>query len=500
MHSLSRVHYWAGLTYLLILATSAASGLWHSLAWPITTDGSIFTYVLWRVENGAVLYRDIFENNMPGTYLFQWLAQSLFGSSDIAFRLFDITFLLATGALIIAFCHRTSRIYACVAALFFINVHLSEGMESAAQRDYLMVPFLLCAAYCLRAFLQSSDFRPKMLCIIGLLCGFAFWIKPLALVFAALIGFALCWHLRSIPNILRAAGWGLLGFLIPTAIIHVWLYQMGSLSAFYDMLTGFLLPVYSHIHTFNTYSWPVFLAVLAGLSYVLFKKTSLSLPDKIVILLGLTYGVIHFCGQHKGWFYHFYPMWGFLALTFACAIPAGLFNRAGNAAALHAFIVLFAVSLCAVNISAEPPRDHTSQIKTDVQEALDSIPESVRAPYLATHPHNYLHFFDFTRAHLFRAAHQNQWVTTSRHIYPFALYNAEWEHPTIQNMANELISDLRQHKPLIIIVSREAWPWELRDAKSYEIIESHQPWKDFFAQYYRLHTQSENYRIYVRTR
>jgi hypothetical protein len=65
-------------------------------------------------------------------------------------------------------------------------------------------------------------------------------------------------------------------------------------------------------------------------------------------------------------------------------------------------------------------------------------------------------------------------------------------------MSEELFHDLQQSKPLLILVSREAWPWDMSEAKSYAIIESDAPWKEFFAEHYRLHKEADRYRIYAR--
>jgi hypothetical protein len=497
VHTFSKAHHYIGIAYLLILGVGATLGIYQSLDWPITSDASIFTYVLWRVENGATLYRDVFENNMPGTYLLQWMVQSLFGRGDLAFRLFDLFVLLLNSALIITFVKHISWLYAVVAALFFINIHLSEGAPAAAQRDFLMVPFLLGSALCLRIFLQSPTFRPRLFLAIGALCGFAFWIKPPALVFAALAGVVACWRYRPLKHILKITVWGIAGFLIPAAIIHLWLYQQGAVTAFYEMLTGFL-PVYSRIRLMGAVCWPIAITLLFILLYPLHKKSNVARTDKIVIAIGLLYGVIHFCSQQKGWYYHLYPLWAFLFIYLACYAPKALFKSRGNAIAMHTLSLLFAAALGSVNSAPVPSQDPTARVTADVNNALKSIPPDIRGAYIAAHPHEYVHFFDFTHAGFFRAAYKNEWITPSRHTYPFALYNKQWDHAVINKMAEELFHDLQQAKPLLILVSREAWPWGMDEAKSYAIIESDEPWKVFFANNYRLQKESASYRIYAR--
>src|SRR5713226_6304925 len=63
---------------------------WLSLPWPLIHDVPIMHYVAWRISQGAVPYRDLFDMNFPGIYLVHLVVLKMLGSGDAAWRLFDL--------------------------------------------------------------------------------------------------------------------------------------------------------------------------------------------------------------------------------------------------------------------------------------------------------------------------------------------------------------------------------------------------------------------------
>src|SRR5438874_10781689 len=52
---------------------------WLSLPWPLIHDAPIMHYVAWRIGQGAVPYRDLFDMNFPGVYLLHLLVLKTLG-------------------------------------------------------------------------------------------------------------------------------------------------------------------------------------------------------------------------------------------------------------------------------------------------------------------------------------------------------------------------------------------------------------------------------------
>src|SRR5262245_7795491 len=82
-----------------VVAAYAAVAAWllvGSLRWPLIHDAPIMHYIAWRIGNGAVPYRDLFDMNFPGTYLIHLAALRVFGAGDPGWRAFDLAWLTAT--------------------------------------------------------------------------------------------------------------------------------------------------------------------------------------------------------------------------------------------------------------------------------------------------------------------------------------------------------------------------------------------------------------------
>src|SRR5919108_2247028 len=82
---------------------------WRSVGWPLVHDAPLMHYVAWRMAHGAVPYRDVFDMNFPGVYLLHLLVVASAGVGDLAWRVFDLGWLAATGAVIFALTMSTSR-------------------------------------------------------------------------------------------------------------------------------------------------------------------------------------------------------------------------------------------------------------------------------------------------------------------------------------------------------------------------------------------------------
>ena len=86
---------------LAVVVTLVGWLAWRSLGWPLVHDAPLMNYVAWRIAEGAVPYRDLFDMNFPGVYLLHLLAknavQSLFGVGDG-----PVTFLLTVPAVLMA--------------------------------------------------------------------------------------------------------------------------------------------------------------------------------------------------------------------------------------------------------------------------------------------------------------------------------------------------------------------------------------------------------------
>ncbi len=89
---------------------------WRSLGWPLVHDAPLMHYVAWRIAEGAVPYRDLFDMNFPGVYLLHLLVVRALGGGDLAWRLFDLAWLASAAVAAAAFAAPWGRLAAAVAA------------------------------------------------------------------------------------------------------------------------------------------------------------------------------------------------------------------------------------------------------------------------------------------------------------------------------------------------------------------------------------------------
>ena len=76
-------------------------------------------YIAWRISEGAMPYRDLFDMNFPGVYLLHLVALELFGASNAGWRAFDLAWLGGTSLAAAALAAPWGRRAAAGAGLFF---------------------------------------------------------------------------------------------------------------------------------------------------------------------------------------------------------------------------------------------------------------------------------------------------------------------------------------------------------------------------------------------
>src|SRR5690349_19531324 len=119
-------------------AAVAARLVWLSRDWPLVHDAPIMHYIAWRIGAGAVPYRDLFDMNFPGVYLIHMAVLHGLGAGDAAWRVFDLSWLALTAALVAALAAPWGTVGAVGGALFFVVYHVASGAWQTGQRDFLL--------------------------------------------------------------------------------------------------------------------------------------------------------------------------------------------------------------------------------------------------------------------------------------------------------------------------------------------------------------------------
>lgn len=212
---------------------------------PLTADASFFDLQADLVREGGVLYRDIFEVNLPGVVWLHLAIRSLLGPGSEVMRMADLFLFSAIVAMLVWWVRRQGapqHIQVMSAVLmYWFYFSLSEWCH--CQRDtWMLLPALVAVAIRARQTLrlrQRSDSSARVLSwgvIEGILWGTAFWIKPHVAV-PALV----CWVVSAMLVgrnrwLIADLGGLLAGGLAAGSVGTFWLVSFGAWPSFWEIV------------------------------------------------------------------------------------------------------------------------------------------------------------------------------------------------------------------------------------------------------------------------
>ena len=314
-----------------VLGLAAISIVVMTYRWPLVWDAQVFHYINFLMDKGLAPYRDIGDMNMPGTYLVEGWAMHIFGSGDMAWRMYDFTLLgFLTMAMVVI-----ARPYDWLAGLFsgvmFALVHSSEGPENSAQRDEAMTMFIM-VGYAL-LFVALRRRKPWMMGVFGLSLGMASAMKPPAAPLAVVLLAMAWWTLRKRDEAAAPYIWGgIAGAAIAAATAFGFLFRYHAASAFFETSRR-VIPYYaalSHLSFANMLrqSLPrvAFLMLPFGL-VAAFVDREWKNWERWALLLGVAFGAFSYFGQNKGYAYHRYALVAFILLWMAMELALAMQKR-----------------------------------------------------------------------------------------------------------------------------------------------------------------------------
>lgn len=300
--------------FLALLAMVLFVELGLSLTWDIQTDGSTLHYFAYLItEHGFVPYRDIFDPNMPGTYLFHMAVGKLFGYSDLAFRLVDVAWLTATLTVTWLIMKPVGRVVGFASCLLFALIYLGAGPYMSLQREFIAI-LPMATALLLVTRLQPNQSAHLTHVLLGILFALAALIKPhLAIGLPALILYTAIDDPDDLPSMQRLIKpciiggiFALVGFLLTLTIPFLWVWRIGALDSFWDILSSYT-PLYSQMsrdlefrgpfrRLINQVYWYIrfggfgilLTSSIFGVYFVLTKSTSAATKKLSIFLLSLS--------------------------------------------------------------------------------------------------------------------------------------------------------------------------------------------------------------------
>ena len=462
---------------------------WRSRDWPLVHDAPLMHYVAWRIGEGAVPYRDLFDMNFPGVYLLHLLVIRTLGAGDLAWRVFDLGWLALSAGAVAAFAWPWGRVAAVAGALLFALYHLAGGAWQAGQRDFLLCPFLLAGALGVARWVESG--RRSALAWSGLALGAAMTLKPHAVVLAAALAVLVAVAARragggpTAPLALFGAG----AALAPLAATG-WLALAGALPAWRAIVVDYLVPLYARLGRATEWSvhrgglWlplgaGVLLSVAAALAGRRFGARHAAAG------LGLLYGGLHFVGQGKGWEYHLYPLAAFAVVL----LVAGLSPALAEPWRPGAVALLLSVALTAALLA-----DKAVAVGAAEWERAKAAGAARLAAELAPRlgPGDTVQVLDTTAGGIHALLRLGARQPT-RFLYDFPFFH-DRGHPAIEALRAELIRDLDARPPALIVVFEQGWP-----AGGYERLDTFPDLRARLARYDLVHA-GPGYRIHAQRR
>ena len=463
---------------------------WRSLPWPLIHDVALMHYVAWRIADGAVPYRDLFDMNQPGTYLLHLAVLRTLGGGDLAWRVFDLGWLAATAGVIAVFALPWGRVAAAAGALVFVTYHLAGGAWQAGQRDFLLCLFLLLGALGVARWLEHGGV--VRLLWSGAALGAGITVKPHAALFAGALAAVVAVAAARACGLATAAGTTAVfvtaAALAPLAVLG-WLAAVDGLAAWRDLVTGYLLPLYARLgraSSWSVYRWhawiPIAVGVLVSLAGAARRRGAGA--RHLVAALGLAYGLAHYVLQGKGWEYHLYPLAAFAAVLVAAELPAALVARRRLVAgALVASLVAALVLLGAKGLEAGP-----ATWWWDRERTVRMLEADLRARLA---PGETVQVLDTTEGGihaLFRLGVREP----TRFLYDFHFFHDE-DASVVRALRAEFVRELDARPPRMIVLFERGWP-----AGGYERVERFPALAERLRERYELAATRPAYRLYAK--
>ncbi len=516
-----------GVKYLFLasLAILFFVELGLSLTWEIQIDGSTLHYIAYLItEHGFVPYRDIFDPNMPGTYLFHMAIGTLFGYSDLAFRLVDVAWLTATLTVTWLIMKPVGWVVALASCLLFGLIYLGAGPYMSLQREFVAIlPIATALLLTTRRRPNQSTNRTHIL--IGILFALAALIKPhLAIGLPVLIIYN-CIHdtdeLKSIQTLVKPCILGgifaLVGFLATFVIPFLWLWRLGALDSFVEIFSSYV-PLYAQMsrdlefrgpfrRLLNEVYWYIRLGGFGillttasfGLYVVLTNSVSTVTRRLAVLLLSLSilytvYVAIggRFLDYHWMSYIYFASLGTAMVLFPTPTLPTLTKVRYQNGILIFVFII---TTMSATLVPAFAVVNHVVSGKPPVAFHNGQVIEITR--YLDEHlsPTDTVQPLDWNGGAL-HAMRISKAVVATPYIFDFQFYH-HVSTPYIQQLRKHFLTELEQEMPTFIIDVYKAGEG-IPEISGVDTTDQFPELREFIEQHYRKDYAGDGFDIFRR--
>ncbi|MBI5822417.1 MAG: hypothetical protein HZB18_00160 [Chloroflexi bacterium] len=486
------------IALLTLLAALLVTQAAFSLQWPIAHDEAPLFYEAFLMQSeGRLPYRDIFDFQMPGSYLAYSLLGILSGFDAFRIRILDLLILAALIVITFQFMRRFGKISALAAGLLFGLKYLQGGPSLSLQREYLLLVFI--ALSLLIGMRDSLTLKHRL--SLGILFGLSAVIKPHAAL--GLLPFLLfdIADIRQRPNTsLPKAAWtsllpAAIGFTIPVSLVIAWLAINNALTPFLTIAQNYW-PLYSQINgqmeitpTAGRISFLLNQLWRLGGSGLWLIPAAFGIylnqnkQTYLLASLALCYAIYPaLSGQFFP--YHYIPFIYFITLLASLSIPTNYQLPFTNLSSFVLLIVIL-VSLRPSQTFLRQIQGHPIATSTDRAEEIARFIEKNLQAGETVQP------LDWTGGTLLAMLETRAPIATP-YVFDFYFYH-HISNPYIQSLRVDFIHELQTSSPRYIVeVTAIDKPWVSGEDTTREFPEL----RAFLNEYYSVTIQKDDYIIY----
>jgi hypothetical protein len=495
---------------LVLLAALLFVQTGYSTQWPITHDEAPLFYEAFLMHaEGLVPYRDLFDFQMPGSFVAYSILGFLSGFDSFRIRILDLIILAAFLLITFFAMARFGKTPALAAAILFGLKYLQGGPSMSLQREYLLLIFVALAVW----ISMRDELTLKHRITLGILFGLAAVIKPHAAIgLIPILLFDIADIVKRLKSTLltlsplgNAAATSILpaaaGFLIPVSAIIAWLGFIGALTPFITIAANYW-PLYSQINgQMEVTSGAARMSLLLNQSLRLggnglwlipaFIGIYLNRNKKTYLLasLALCYAIYPaFSGQFFP--YHYIPFIYFIIL-----LASQTFTRSVQPSTFFPFI-LYPLSFILLFALVRPSQTFIRQLENKpIATSTDRAVEITNflEKNLDASRGDTVQPLDWTGGTLLAMLETHARIATP-YIFDFYFYH-HVSHPYIQGLRTDFMNDLQIASPRFIIeVTAIDKPWITGPDTSREFPEL----REFLDENYSVTIDKDDYVIYER--
>ena len=472
----------------------------YSTQWPIAHDEAPLFYEAFLMRaDGLVPYRDLFDFQMPGSFVAYSVLGVLGGFDSFRIRILDLALLAALLVITFFAMRRFGKTPAFAAAILFGLKYMQGGPSMSLQREYLLLIFVALAVW----ISMRAELTLKHRITLGILFGLAAVIKPHAAIgLIPILLFDISDIIQRLKlTLLNAATRSVLpaaaGFLIPVLSMIAWLGFTGALIPFVTIAVNYW-PLYSQVNGL--------MEVTVGAARIsLLLNQTLRLGGNALWLIPAAIGV--YFNQNKKTYllaslalcYAIYPAlsgqffpYHYIPFIYFIILLASQIFKLSNLIPHSAFCILQFLSLILFFALLSPSQTFIRQIKNKpIATSTDRAVEIANFLEKNLEAGDTVQPLDWTGGTLLAMLETRAHIATP-YVFDFYFYH-HVSHPYIQSLRADFMNDLQLASPRFIVeVIAADKPWVTGPDTSREFPEL----RAFLNENYSVTIQKDDYVIY----